>query len=119
MGVGLCMEQFMNRTVEGGRGRRWMYSADGWLNLGGRRIGGLDCGWTNKRKGEVIVSAWNVSGIPGGLNALEGTYCAHSQLHIRSTRVSLHDSQLRKFLVYRMLDLHAVPSFILFLKQAV
>lgn len=38
----------------------------------GRRIGGLDCGWTNKRKGEVIVSAWNVSGIPGRLKALEG-----------------------------------------------
>lgn len=35
MGVGLCMEQFMNRMVDGGRGRRWMYSADGWLYLGG------------------------------------------------------------------------------------
>lgn len=35
MGVGLCMEQFMNRTVEGGRGHRWMYSVDGWLNGGG------------------------------------------------------------------------------------
>lgn len=38
----------------------------GWMVVfGGRRIGGLDCGWTNKRKGEAIVSAWNVSGIPG------------------------------------------------------
>lgn len=32
MGVGLRMERFMDgNRVRGGRGRRWMYSTDGWL----------------------------------------------------------------------------------------